>query len=42
MTVLDMPVLANGRLELLNWFHEQAISETIHRYGNIVPRPGTL
>lgn len=42
MTVLDMPILANGRLELLHWFHEQAISETMHRYGNIVPRPGTM
>ena len=26
--VLDRPVLANGRLELLGYFREQAVSET--------------
>ena len=30
------PVLANGRIELLNHLREQSISETVHRYGNIV------
>ncbi|MCP4815943.1 MAG: aldehyde dehydrogenase family protein, partial [Planctomycetaceae bacterium] len=34
--VLSSPVLANGRLELLNHLREQSISETVHRYGNIV------
>jgi len=28
-------VLCNGRGELLNYLREQAISETVHRYGNI-------
>ncbi len=30
------PGYANGRLELLAYTREQAVSETIHRYGNIV------
>ena len=29
-------VLPNGRVELLKLFREQAISETVHRYGNIL------
>jgi len=33
-TVTAGPVLANGRLELLNYLREQAISQTVHRYGN--------
>lgn len=40
--VLDRPVLANGRLELLGYFREQAVSETVHRYGNIIPPPGSF
>lgn len=28
--------LANGRIELLGYFREQAVSETVHRYGNIL------
>jgi RHH-type proline utilization regulon transcriptional repressor/proline dehydrogenase/delta 1-pyrroline-5-carboxylate dehydrogenase len=31
-------ILANGRLELRHWFREQCVSETTHRYGNIMPR----
>jgi RHH-type proline utilization regulon transcriptional repressor/proline dehydrogenase/delta 1-pyrroline-5-carboxylate dehydrogenase len=31
-------ILANGRLELRHWFREQCVSETTHRYGNILPR----
>ncbi len=34
--LLESPVLANGRIELLNYLKEQAVSETVHRYGNIV------
>lgn len=34
--VIDAPVVANGRLELRHYLHEQAISQTIHRYGNII------
>ena len=29
-------VLGNGRIELLNYLREQAVSETVHRYGNII------
>ena len=29
-------VLANGRIELLNYLKEQSITEIVHRYGNIV------
>jgi RHH-type proline utilization regulon transcriptional repressor/proline dehydrogenase/delta 1-pyrroline-5-carboxylate dehydrogenase len=42
--VIDAPVLANGRLELRHYLREQAISQTVHRYGNLMggdaqPRP---
>jgi RHH-type proline utilization regulon transcriptional repressor/proline dehydrogenase/delta 1-pyrroline-5-carboxylate dehydrogenase len=33
--IADDPVLANGRLELRHYLKEQAISETVHRYGNV-------
>ncbi len=36
--VVDDALLANGRLELRFWYREQAVSETTHRYGNILPR----
>jgi len=39
LSVLDMPILANGRIELLRWHREQAVSQTLHRYGNIIPAP---
>lgn len=42
LEVLDRPVLANGRLELLGFFREQAVSETVHRYGNIIPPPDSF
>lgn len=42
LPVLEIPVLANGRLELLRYHREQAISETVHRYGNIIPGPETF
>ena len=32
---IDAPLSANGRLELTRWLREQAVSETLHRYGNI-------
>jgi RHH-type proline utilization regulon transcriptional repressor/proline dehydrogenase/delta 1-pyrroline-5-carboxylate dehydrogenase len=28
-------VVAHGRVELLRWVHEQAVSRTMHRYGNV-------
>ena len=29
-------VFCNGRLELLNYLREQSVTETVHRYGNII------
>jgi RHH-type proline utilization regulon transcriptional repressor/proline dehydrogenase/delta 1-pyrroline-5-carboxylate dehydrogenase len=34
VTVLDAPVLASGRRELLTMLREQAVSRTMHRYGH--------
>lgn len=39
LAVLDGPVLANGRLALRTYLREQALSQTTHRYGNILPPP---
>ena len=36
LEIIDWPVLANGRIELLHYLREQAVSETRHRYGNIM------
>lgn len=36
VALLDAPVLANGRLELRWYLREQAISQTMHRYGNLL------
>ena len=32
----DDPVTTNGRIELLHYLREQAISRTLHRYGNLL------
>jgi RHH-type proline utilization regulon transcriptional repressor/proline dehydrogenase/delta 1-pyrroline-5-carboxylate dehydrogenase len=40
--VIDAPVLANGRLELLHFVREVAISIDYHRYGNLGMREGEL
>lgn len=40
--VIDVPVLANGRLELLHYLREQSISADYHRYGNLGLRDGEL
>ena len=40
--VIDDPVLSNGRLELLNYIREVAISIDYHRYGNLGLREGEL
>jgi RHH-type proline utilization regulon transcriptional repressor/proline dehydrogenase/delta 1-pyrroline-5-carboxylate dehydrogenase len=37
LRLVDHPVLTNGRLELLWLLREQAVSETLHRYGNVMP-----
>ena len=34
--VADSPVTSNGRIELLHYLREQAISRTMHRYGNLL------
>jgi RHH-type proline utilization regulon transcriptional repressor/proline dehydrogenase/delta 1-pyrroline-5-carboxylate dehydrogenase len=34
--IFNPAVLSNGRLELLKYLREQSVTETIHRYGNIV------
>lgn len=34
--IVRRDVLANGRLELLNYVREQSMTELVHRYGNIV------
>lgn len=36
--VASQPV-CNGRIELLPYFREQAISETVHRHGAVLPKP---
>ena len=38
--VIDAPVLANGRLELRHYLREQAVAQTMHRYGNLQSAPG--
>lgn len=40
LRLIERPVLANARIELLAYLREQSVSETTHRYGNIVARPG--
>ncbi|MDH3300243.1 MAG: bifunctional proline dehydrogenase/L-glutamate gamma-semialdehyde dehydrogenase [Acidimicrobiia bacterium] len=34
--VADDPITANGRVELLHYLREQAVSRTLHRYGNLL------
>jgi len=38
VTIIDVPVLANGRLELRWYLREQTVSRVLHRYGS-VPEP---
>ena len=40
--IVDAPVLANGRFELLHYLREVAISIDYHRYGNLGLREGEL
>jgi len=35
VTVIEAPVLANGRLELRWYLREQTVSRVLHRYGNV-------
>ena len=34
--LIEAPVVSNGRIELRHYLLEQAISETTHRYGNLL------
>ena len=34
--IVNPEILANGRIELLNYLKEQSVTEIVHRYGNIV------
>ncbi len=36
---IDAPLSTDGRLELTRWLREQAVSETRHRYGNLIAPP---
>jgi RHH-type proline utilization regulon transcriptional repressor/proline dehydrogenase/delta 1-pyrroline-5-carboxylate dehydrogenase len=38
VSIIEAPVLAHGRIELLWYFHEQSISFDYHRYGNLGAR----
>jgi RHH-type proline utilization regulon transcriptional repressor/proline dehydrogenase/delta 1-pyrroline-5-carboxylate dehydrogenase len=40
--IIDRPVLANGRFELLHYLREVSISTDYHRYGNLGPREDQL
>ena len=37
-TLDEEPVTAHGRVELLHWLREQAVSETLHRFGTLTTR----
>ncbi len=34
--IINPRIFANGRIELLNYLKEQSVTETVHRYGNII------
>jgi RHH-type proline utilization regulon transcriptional repressor/proline dehydrogenase/delta 1-pyrroline-5-carboxylate dehydrogenase len=37
--IIDSPPLVNGRLELRYYLREQAVSQTVHRYGHVIENP---
>jgi RHH-type proline utilization regulon transcriptional repressor/proline dehydrogenase/delta 1-pyrroline-5-carboxylate dehydrogenase len=41
LTILDGPVLANGRLELRGYVREQSVSRVVHRYGSLADPAAT-
>lgn len=41
VTVIDAPVLANGRLELRWYVREQTVSRVLHRYGSVTEPAAT-
>jgi RHH-type transcriptional regulator, proline utilization regulon repressor / proline dehydrogenase / delta 1-pyrroline-5-carboxylate dehydrogenase len=36
LSVLDEPICSCGRVELPRWLREQAVTRSLHRYGNVV------
>ena len=40
VTIIDAPVVANGRLELRWYLREQAVSQVVHRYGSLIQTSG--
>jgi len=40
--IIDSPVLANGRIELIKYLREVTITYDYHRYGNLGIREGEL
>ena len=38
MRVARGPVVWDGRWEMPAWYREQAVTETLHRYGNLLPK----
>lgn len=42
LRLVDHPVLWNGRIEMLWLLREQSVSQTLHRYGNVLPTPEQL
>ena len=42
IVVLDAPVVAAGRIELLHYVREQTVSHLVHRYGSVPSEPLTL
>ena len=38
---ISAPLIPQGRLELPRWLRQQSISETMHRYGNVMRMPST-
>lgn len=36
---VDAVPVASGRIELCAWFKEQAVSESLHRHGSVLPKP---
>ena len=38
VTLDEEPLSGNGRVELLHWLREQAVSETLHRFGTLTSR----
>jgi RHH-type proline utilization regulon transcriptional repressor/proline dehydrogenase/delta 1-pyrroline-5-carboxylate dehydrogenase len=40
--LVDHAVVLNGRIEMLPLLREQSISETLHRLGNVLPKPAQV